>query len=143
VTSYVLDASVAAKWCLPPTEEPFVAQAVQLLESYGRRQIDFLVPDFFWAEVGNALWKSVRRGKISRPLAVSSLKSVQDLEITTFPCADLLPQAFDIALAHDRTVYDSVYVALAVRSESELITADEHLANALAAYLPVKWLGSF
>jgi predicted nucleic acid-binding protein len=33
-------------------------------------------------------------------------------------------------------------VALARESSIELITADERLANALAAYLPVKWLGA-
>jgi hypothetical protein len=30
-----------------------------------------------------------------------------------------------------------------MQSKSELITADERLANALAASLPVKWLGAF
>jgi predicted nucleic acid-binding protein len=38
-------------------------------------------------------------------------------------------------------VYDSLYVALAVQAKTELITADERLANSLAAHLPVKWLG--
>ena len=45
-------------------------------------------------------------------------------------------------MSHDRTVYDSLYVALAVQSKSVMITADERLANALAAKLPVKWLGA-
>ena len=30
---------------------------------------------------------------------------------------------------------------LAITSKSQLVTADERLANALAAHLPVKWLG--
>jgi predicted nucleic acid-binding protein len=54
----------------------------------------------------------------------------------------LLEDAFAIASAFDQTVYDGLYIALAVTSKTELITADERLANALAAYLPVKWLGS-
>jgi predicted nucleic acid-binding protein len=54
----------------------------------------------------------------------------------------LLEDAFAIASAFDRTVYDGLYVALALMSKTELITADERLANALAAHLPVKWLGS-
>jgi predicted nucleic acid-binding protein len=36
---------------------------------------------------------------------------------------------------------NSLYVALAVTLKTELITADEKLANALAGYFPVKWLG--
>jgi predicted nucleic acid-binding protein len=54
----------------------------------------------------------------------------------------LLEEAFSIALTFDRTVYDSLYVALAVRLKADLVTADERLANALAAHLPVKWLGA-
>jgi predicted nucleic acid-binding protein len=46
-----------------------------------------------------------------------------------------------IARAFDRTVYEAVYVALAVVSNAPLLTADERLANALAARFPVRWLG--
>jgi predicted nucleic acid-binding protein len=35
-----------------------------------------------------------------------------------------------------------VYVPLALKSQAQLVTADEKLANALAAHLPVKWLGA-
>jgi predicted nucleic acid-binding protein len=54
----------------------------------------------------------------------------------------ILPEALAIASFFGRTVYDSIYVALAVTSKTQLVTADERLANALAAHLPVKWLGS-
>jgi predicted nucleic acid-binding protein len=53
-----------------------------------------------------------------------------------------LEEAFSIAATFDRSVYDSLYVALAARLKAELVTADDRLANALAANLPVKWLGS-
>jgi len=54
----------------------------------------------------------------------------------------LLDLAFNIASGFDRTVYDSLYLALAVQSKAQLVTADEKLANAVAAQLPVKWLGA-
>jgi predicted nucleic acid-binding protein len=47
-----------------------------------------------------------------------------------------------MAAAFERTVYDSMYVTLAVISGAPLITADERLANALASRFPVRWLGS-
>jgi predicted nucleic acid-binding protein len=64
------------------------------------------------------------------------------LEIPTIPSQRPVPGALELAAQYDRTVYDSLYVALARESSIELITADERLANALAAYLPVKWLGA-
>jgi predicted nucleic acid-binding protein len=142
LTTFVLDASVAAKWCLPPAEESFVPQAQRLLESYSRGEIRFIVPDLFWAELGNVMWKAVRNGRLSPAKALLALGLVKDLAIPVFASADLLPEALRIALAHQRTVYDSQYVALAVQSAVQLITADDRLANALAAHLPVKWLGS-
>ena len=54
----------------------------------------------------------------------------------------LLPEALAIAFKYDQSVYDCLYVALAVEWKTDLITADERLANALAAHLPVKWLGA-
>jgi predicted nucleic acid-binding protein len=55
----------------------------------------------------------------------------------------VLDQALIIAIRFDRTAYDSVYVALAESRRTQLVTADERLANALAAYFPVKWLGTY
>ncbi len=46
--------------------------------------------------------------------------------------SDLLPDALDIALRYDRSVYDSLYVAFALRTGSMMVTADQRLANALA-----------
>jgi predicted nucleic acid-binding protein len=60
----------------------------------------------------------------------------------TISSLKLLDRAFQIAVDHGRTVYDCLYVALAVQTNSHLITADEYLANALAARFPVKWLGA-
>lgn len=54
----------------------------------------------------------------------------------------LLKRAIEIGLKHRRSLYDSVYVALAVSQQATLITAGERLANAVAAHLPVKWLGA-
>ena len=54
----------------------------------------------------------------------------------------LLEQAFEIAIRRGRSFHASLYVAAAVSRQATLITADEKLANATAAYLPVKWLGA-
>ena len=142
MTRVVVDASVAAKWCLPVREELLVPQAEQLLASYRLGAVEFLVPDLFWPELGNALWKGVWKGKIDGAWAEKAYHEVRDLDIPTIESFELVPQALQLAVHHQRTVYDCLYVALALQSRAELITADERLANALAAQMPVKWLGA-
>lgn len=141
--SLVLDASVAAKWMLPAKAEPLRTEAYRILDGYGASAFELLVPDVFWAECGNIVWKAVRQGRLSRDDAEVALISMLRRDFPTFPSAKLLPEALPIAFSYGRAVYDCLYVALAVRSETQLITADERLANALAAHLPVKWLGAF
>jgi predicted nucleic acid-binding protein len=53
-----------------------------------------------------------------------------------------LDSALDKAIVYRRSVYDSIYLALAVESAGQLFTADEKLVNALAARLPIIWLGA-
>src|SRR5579863_8264651 len=113
--------------------EELVQEAEELLESSRRDQVRFLVPDLFWVEVANALWKAVRRNEISSNNAAAAMSFLRDLDIATLPSLDIVPQALDLAITQGRTAYDSLYVALAIQSKSSLITADERLANTLAA----------
>jgi predicted nucleic acid-binding protein len=142
VTPVVLDASVAAKWFLPAEGEPLAQEALVILQAYSAGNVRLIVPDLFWAEVGNLLWKAIRQGRCTKTVADSGLTSLRELNLPTTPSVELIGAAFEIALAYDRTVYDSLYVALAVQSQGQFVTADERLANAVAARLPVKWLGA-
>jgi predicted nucleic acid-binding protein len=137
----ILDASVAAKW-LVWAGEPLEAEALALLKKRNEGQIDFLVPDLFWAEIGNVIWKAAHRGRCSLDQAGESIRALQAYDLATAPSGGLLLQAFRIAHRYQRSFYDSIYLALAVSQRIEFVTADERLANAVAAHLPVKWLGS-
>ena len=138
----VVDASVAAKWLLPAVQEPLVEQANRLLAQETEGTADFIVPDLFWPEIGNVLWKAVRRERITLGQAEESLATALSWAFDTIPCRHLLRQALEIGLKHQRSFYDSIYLALAVSQQIGFVTADERLANAVAAHLPVKWLGS-
>jgi predicted nucleic acid-binding protein len=131
----VLDASVAAKW-LVWAGEPFEAEALALLKQRNDGQIDFVVPDFFWAEVGNVVWKAAQRGRCSPDQAGESIRAPQNYDLATAPSDELLEDRYQ------RSFYDSIYLALATSRQIEFITADERLANAVAPHMPVKWLGA-
>jgi predicted nucleic acid-binding protein len=142
VSLFVVDASVAAKWFLPAAGETLTDEALELLYRYTTGQIRLIVPDVFWAEFANTLWKAVRRGRWAKDAADAAIAAMKNRNLPTVPSLELLEAAFAIANAFQRTVYDSLYVALAISSRAQLLTADERLAHALAASLPVKWLGS-
>ena len=117
-------------------------EAVDLLRRYAQQEIRFVVPDIFWAEFGNAAWKAVRLGRWTVGEAQSAIRDAAERNFPTVSSKDLLVLAFAIANGFNRSVYDSIYVALAVATENEMITADEKLASALSTHLPVKWLGA-
>ena len=47
-------------------------------------------------------------------------------------CRDLAENALDIAIEHGQSIYDAMYIALAVDRDIRLITADDRLYTALS-----------
>jgi predicted nucleic acid-binding protein len=139
----VIDANVAAKWLLPAAGEGLLDQANRLAELHARHELQLLAPAFMEAEIGNVLWKAVRRKRITPREAERSLHSFTALAIQMVPISDLLAPALQLAVAYDRSFYDSLYVALALATKTELVTADERMVNALGSRFPVRWLGVF
>lgn len=143
MNALVLDASVALKWAIPSAREPLTDESLRLLKRYVDSEVEFIVPDVFWAEVGNVLWKGTGQRRWRQDEAEAVAADMKARDFATVSSFILLPEALRIAFAYDRSVYDCLYVALAVQSKTDWITADERLANALAARFPVKWLGAF
>jgi predicted nucleic acid-binding protein len=135
--AYVVDASVGLKWFLP---EELTSNAERLLAE----KQELLVPDLFFVEIGNALWKRVQRGLMPPEEAQRIAETVPRFPLNSHPSRDLAEAALAIAINTGRTVYDSLYVALAVREEAPLVTADERLYNAISSgpLAPrVAWVG--
>ncbi|MGH9557060.1 MAG: type II toxin-antitoxin system VapC family toxin [Terriglobales bacterium] len=131
---YVIDASVAVKWFTPEPDSP---AALRLLEDQRLEQIALTAPDLLSAEVGNALWKlSALRRKIAYSEARQSYQDFLDLALDLRPVSSLAPLALDIALTGKHTFYDSLYVALALEEQCELITADERMVRGFQSRYP-------
>lgn len=125
MTAFVVDASVVAKWFFSEEHSP----ASQRLLS---PRHTLLAPDLLWSEVGNIAWKRVRRGELKREEAAQLVADLIRMPLAVAPTQGLLTLALELAIATDRTVYDCMYLALAIVRKCRLITADERLINALA-----------
>jgi len=125
VSRYVVDASVALKWYLP---EPESELAGRLLDP----EHDLIAPDLLFAEVGNALWKRWRRGEIGLGELRDPLAALAAVPFDVRSAAPLLSAAAEVAVVSGCTVYDGLYVALAIETGAPLITADRGLARRLA-----------
>jgi predicted nucleic acid-binding protein len=133
VSILVVDASVAVKWFVP---EIRAAEARQ----WRIGPDDLHAPAFFFdLEIANVLWKKVRRGEIARADADLVLAQLPALPLTRHPETPVLASAFDLADRTHRTVYDCLYLALAVHLGGRMLTADQRLVNGLAG---TPWAGS-
>jgi predicted nucleic acid-binding protein len=122
VSVFVVDASVVLKWFFP---EPDSAAARRLLD-VGHQ---YVAPDLLFAEVGNAVWKRVRRGELSSEEGQQLIADLAEVTVETLATRGLVSDACAIAMASRQTVYDSLYLALAVRLDTQLVTADRRLEN--------------
>lgn len=133
-----MDASVAAKWLLA---EALSVKAVGLVQL----ENELIVPELFWAEIGNILWKKARTGELPDTEALRRFDDLASMGLRTVSNAVIARAAVGVAVAAGRTVYDSVYVALAMHEGCRFVTADERLVNALAGTpyaVHIVWLGA-
>lgn len=138
MSQYVVDANVVAKWFVP---EQLSEEALRLLDGTH----DLASPDLLWPEIGNVLWKKSRAGQLTALEAVRIVQALDKCPLTVFPTRLVLEGALEIALDTGRSVYDSVYLALAVALQCRLVTADERLVNSLAGSplsSQVMWVGA-
>lgn len=138
MSAVVVDASVGVKWFAP---EVLSTEA----RAWKSGPSSLNVPrSFFDLELANILWKKVQRGVMSRIDADLVLAQLPGLPVIRHSESPLLTHAFDLATATKRTVYDSLYLALAIHLNGRMLTADQRLINSITGtqWAPfVVWVG--
>lgn len=135
----VIDASVAVKWFVA---ENLHDEARVLLD----RQADrLLAPDLLPIEVANVAWKKVRLEELLAAEAARLVSALLGGIPALHPSAALLPRALALAADLDHPVYDCLYLALALREDAVLVTADRRFHEVVASSLhagATAWLGA-
>lgn len=124
---------MALKWVLTEPDSP---RALSVRDNYRKQLHELLAPDVFPVEIARALTRAERKGLIKPPQAARLLADVLSSPMPLHPYLPLLPRAVAISSAMRSGVYDRLYVALAEREGSELLTADDKLLKNLEAQFP-------
>ena len=120
----VVDASVVVKWFVPEIHSDAARRLLAL-------PLEYIAPDLLFAETANTIWKKIRREELTAEEGQRLVADIGQIAVATVPCRALAEDAHALANATGRTVYDSLYVALAVRLNTRAITADDRLEAAL------------
>ena len=134
---FITDASIAAKWFI---EEEYSDAALSVLQKDNQLH----APDFFFLEMDNIFWQWIQRGLITVADGDDLRFTLSQSPITIHPLIPLLDSAFIIANQTRQTMYDSLYVALAILLKGQMITADHRLFDGVANSpfeKHVKWIG--
>ena len=121
---FVVDASVVVKWFVPEIHSDTARRLLVLPHEY-------VAPDLLFAETASTIWKKIRREELTAEEGRQLVADIGRIGIEAVSCRALAEDAHALANATGRTVYDSMYVALAVRLGTRAITADDRLEAAL------------
>ncbi|MEM0898502.1 MAG: type II toxin-antitoxin system VapC family toxin [Pseudomonadota bacterium] len=125
--SFVVDCSVALAWFAPDEEftdaEDLYADAIAS---------GALVPFHWRAEFANGLLMMVRRKRAGQTFPAAAFASIEKLtlEIDYESLAQVDRASMSLAIEHDLTIYDSIYLETALRRAVPLATLDKKLAGA-------------
>jgi predicted nucleic acid-binding protein len=137
---FVADASVAIQLFIAEPLSDRADALFRLVQADAEAQIH--VPDLFYAECANILWKYVRRFAYPETDALRSIARLRAMALKPTANQDLMEDALRLAIRYDISAYDASYVALAHRLDIPLVTADERLVRTMRDKKPrLLWLG--
>jgi predicted nucleic acid-binding protein len=113
----VVDASVAVLWTL---DQPGSQRAAAL-----RAEEGLIAPSLIVAEIGNAVWKAVRRGDLPSEHALTAVEIALGPLDELSPVEELHGRALELAIELQHPIYDCFYIALAERERVPLVCADK------------------
>ncbi|MEW5947056.1 MAG: type II toxin-antitoxin system VapC family toxin [bacterium] len=126
MSTLVVDASVAAKWF---TGEELAEEALRVLDE----RYSLHAPDFFLLEMDSLICKWIRLGVINDSEGGDTRKAVRRVPIRLHSYFSFQDSAYHIAVQTHQSIYDCLYVALAVFIGGRMVTADRRLFKGFAA----------
>jgi predicted nucleic acid-binding protein len=123
---FVVDASVVVQWFFPEHNS----------EAAGRlrgKEYQLFAPQLLFLELNNVLLKRVRRKEIAISTANRIRAAIAHSPILIHSDKMLVDPAYGLAFQTGCSLYDALYLALAVNLRGQLVTADRRLYNGIAS----------
>ena len=119
----VIDASVAVKWIFPePDREKDVDRALELLRHVGSGQAEVIQPVHWLLEVSAVVTRI-------RPQAAASAVALLDaMELPQRHDLEVLLRGISLAESLSHHLFDTLYHAVALECDADLVTADVRYA---------------
>ena len=112
----VVDASVAVKWVCDEADSDAAAALLA--------RDDLAAPALWLVEANSALWRRARIGELTEDEAEERARELALAPVASIPCQRDLPSALRLALDLRHSIYDCLYLALAIREDCAMVTAD-------------------
>ncbi|WP_425152683.1 type II toxin-antitoxin system VapC family toxin [Candidatus Palauibacter sp.] len=125
--SPVIDCSTAMAWAMMDESSAVAEFALEQLKVAGG-----VAPQLWWAELRNALLVAERRGRTTPAITDAALAALDALPVR-LDRKPHGPMVLRLAREHELTVYDAIYLELALRENRPLATLDRKLARAAEA----------
>ena len=127
-SKFILDSSVSAAWCFSDERNAYTEGVLNVLERDGGA----VAPALWVLELANVLVIAERRSRISASQREEFLTAMADLdvEIAFQSPGRVFVEPIQLAIKYKLSVYDAVYLALAIARQLPLATQDEALLRA-------------
>jgi predicted nucleic acid-binding protein len=134
VTERCVDASVAIKWAV---QESLREEALTLLHDSLANGVTLIAPALFSVEVDSVIRKQAHQGLLSPEQETTAYALLDTIAVRVVETAGVRQRAREIARQlGQRSVYDSLYAALAESRNCEFWTADEEFYKRARRSLP-------
>jgi predicted nucleic acid-binding protein len=119
----VIDASVIMKWVVPEVG----SEAAMALRTFR-----LIAPSLWFAEVANGIWRRVLRQEVGIHTAQRLLDELQTSPLVSVEMDKDVREALRLASELNHPIYDCIYLALAIRENTHVVTADARFAALVA-----------
>ena len=121
----VIDTSALIRLFIP--DGPLPEGFEKFLKGVERGNNMAIAPELLMVESANVLDRKRKMDEISETESTQLLTDVLSMPIRYFSHGPLIPAAFDLALENKLTLYDAVYLALALAQGAILFSADKEM----------------